>query len=1119
MSPLVVLASAGLVAAAAPDGLLGQAADLAGSAYHYRADLAPEQNPPEAWVLLMQYAGLPFDRPVDQTAPAIRQALCGLLWEEVRPVRRVDLVWPARGRRPAPEDLSLLYLDATDGQAHTWWNPRTAKPAEEPRITPDGRSWSFAIPVDTWGVVAAVAGETPAASFAVPEVRAYGPDTWKKLELEIEWGWEPERAALRYDGGVAAYDGVLSDVRPLEGDPGTRVSGSRAWRSAPAGGARRGVRLSLHYLGESRWRRVWPYHAQVEDVARTIVTVRTRSGGFSFLAADLEHGPILAPEYGFFVRALGPPQAAPAAAAPAIPHTLLQARMASILGNEDLQGWGDPASPWFAANVSERPASVQGITIPPRSVAMHPGADCDTCAGWQSPIDGRVALHARVAHAHPGGGDGLVWMIVREAANGPEVLARGSIDRGGEHAIGEAGLDDIAVKAGDTLALVLNRRGDHTCDSTVVELTIAERDAPARKWDLTTDVAGSVMAGNPHADGAGRPAVWSFYTVPSGVPATDEPPFDRASRAASAREFQRELTARGLTTVRQRTRAHAEQTWDGAVAALHPAEMLPPHPRPEFPPPMQVSVPDERLTAQWNLGAWHLLRHAVKRDDGTWWFNDFPFGILSSETYMILRSLDLVGLYQEATDGLDQWLSLPLQTQRQPGGWDSGNPALNVQPDRPFGHFSDGLGCLTNAVGPEGWGGHMDAAHAMGPGAIMFTLAEHFALTGDLDWLRKNAPRMQANAEWILRQRKLLGTVLPGGERLWSRGLQPAQVVTPDSMAMHMQFYETEAYYLLAVERMAGMLAQVDPAAGKRMAAEAETYRRDLRTAVERSILMTPVVPVRDGTYRSFIPFAPYVRGFASGAWGWRRCQGHVGALYWDTVQSADPLISPAGLLPPDDPRVQGHLDVLEDRLLLENEKVTVRSPRFEADRDWFAHASWQYQCGLERHANLHLLADDPACFLRSMLNQYAVDIMPGEYTFREHTTGGPPDKVYEEACFLERFRDMLVVEEGDALWLARAAPRAWFEQGRRISVRDAPTHFGAVAFETVSDVEHGSIAAKVELPARSATALLLRLRHPAAAPIKSVEVNGMAWREFDPRREVVRLAGLAGKVTVRAGY
>mgnify|MGYP000523636071 CR=1 FL=1 len=39
--------------------------------------------------------------------------------------------------------------------------------------------------------------------------------------------------------------------------------------------------------------------------------------------------------------------------------------------------------------------------------------------------------------------------------------------------------------------------------------------------------------------------------------------------------------------------------------------------------------------------------------------------------------------------------------------------------------------------------------------------------------------------------------------------------------------------------------------------------------------------------------------------------------------------------------------------------------------------------------------------------------LTPGEYTFREHTTGGPPDKIYEESCFLERFRNILVMEDG----------------------------------------------------------------------------------------------------------
>ena len=101
------------------------------------------------------------------------------------------------------------------------------------------------------------------------------------------------------------------------------------------------------------------------------------------------------------------------------------------------------------------------------------------------------------------------------------------------------------------------------------------------------------------------------------------------------------------------------------------------------------------------------------------------------------------------------------------------------------------------------------------------------------------------------------------------------------------------------------------------------------------------------------------------------------------------------------------------------------------------------YQPGLERHANIHLAADDAPNFLRSWLNQYAVQILPAEgYTFREHTTGGPPDKIFEEAAFLERFRDMLVMEDGENLWLARATPRAWLENGKKIVVKAHPTHF-----------------------------------------------------------------------------
>jgi hypothetical protein len=111
-------------------------------------------------------------------------------------------------------------------------------------------------------------------------------------------------------------------------------------------------------------------------------------------------------------------------------------------------------------------------------------------------------------------------------------------------------------------------------------------------------------------------------------------------------------------------------------------------------------------------------------------------------------------------------------------------------------------------------------------------------------------------------------------------------------------------------------------------------------------------------------------------------------------------------------------------------------------------------------------------------------------------------------------------MEDGDALWLARATPRAWLKQGKRIALRNAPTHFGTVAYEIVSDADNGEITATVEMPSRKAPkAVLLRFRHPEALPIKSVEVDGKPWKHFDNGREAIRLTGAKGKISVVAHY
>jgi hypothetical protein len=371
----------------------------------------------------------------------------------------------------------------------------------------------------------------------------------------------------------------------------------------------------------------------------------------------------------------------------------------------------------------------------------------------------------------------------------------------------------------------------------------------------------------------------------------------------------------------------------------------------------------------------------------------------------------------------------------------------------------------------------------------------------------------------MIRQRRTYLQDMPGRGRLWMHGLLPPHNIW-DSTNWRL-WYESNANYWLGLSHYAKAIVDLNAETGKKYAAESQAYAEDILAAVEKSFVLSPVIRVRDGTYRSFLPPTPYMRGPAS------RCiptsfgsPEHTPGLYPDVIRGGVHLVNMSGLLPATDPRAQGLVDVLEDRLLLEHHRLPMRTLGYNPAKHWFSHAGWYYQCGIERTANVHLQWDDVPNFLRSFYNQYAVDIVVGPYTFNEHTTRGPPDKSFEEAAFLERLRNLLVMEEGSRLWLLRAAPRAWLAQGQRITVKNLPTHFGLVEYEIVSDAEHGQIKATVKLPPRKMPKeVWLRLRHPQATAIKSVTVNGRPWPQFDPEKELVQLDGLQGTVQVLVAY
>jgi hypothetical protein len=228
-----------------------------------------------------------------------------------------------------------------------------------------------------------------------------------------------------------------------------------------------------------------------------------------------------------------------------------------------------------------------------------------------------------------------------------------------------------------------------------------------------------------------------------------------------------------------------------------------------------------------------------------------------------------------------------------------------------------------------------------------------------------------------------------------------------------------------------------------------------------------------------------------------------------------------------DDPRIAGHFEVLEDILLLDSRFAGRGLKRpFDADKDWFTWAGSGYQAGWEKTCACYLIMDDVPGFLRSLFNNAAKYTHlaggPAEYfNMGEHGRGGKDgEKSHTKAVFLSNVRNMLVMELGDALWLARATPRAWLEQGKKIVVKNAPTHFGTLAYEIVSDADNGMINASIEMPSRKEPKdVVLRFRHPKSAPITSVTVNGKPWTEFNREKETITLKGLTGQVAVTAQY
>jgi hypothetical protein len=184
-------------------------------------------------------------------------------------------------------------------------------------------------------------------------------------------------------------------------------------------------------------------------------------------------------------------------------------QLASAAGYDFIQGWGSHNTPLLLANSSDQHVRIPG-NMKPHSVAVHPSPALSAAVGWKSPIAGTIRIEGAVTHAHPECGNGVTWSLELRRGAVRRRLASGRAQGNQQAAVGP--LENIAVQQGDLISLLIGPRdGNHACDLTALDWKLIAAGDDGRAWDLCGDVAGNVLAGNPHSDRFGNDGVWHFY--------------------------------------------------------------------------------------------------------------------------------------------------------------------------------------------------------------------------------------------------------------------------------------------------------------------------------------------------------------------------------------------------------------------------------------------------------------------------------------------------------------------------------------------------------------------------------------------------------------------------------
>lgn len=413
-------------------------------------------------------------------------------------------------------------------------------------------------------------------------------------------------------------------------------------------------------------------------------------------------------------------------------------------------------------------------------------------------------------------------------------------------------------------------------------------------------------------------------------------------------------------------------------------------------------------------------------------------------------------------------------------------------------------------------------------GTVLWTLAKHYFYTRDASWLKETLPHMLKAIEWIERQRKQTQLLDIRGQKVLEYGLLPAGHLEDNGDWGY--WFAVNAYCVAGMVETAAVMKEINHPDAARIAAAAADYRDALRSSIRRSMELAPVVRMRDGTYSPYVPTRPYQRF---------RMFGPLRVQYYSRYHKPDlpcyrlsatreVLYGPMLMLnlqifDSSEPIANWILDDWEDNLTLSS-SGGFNVHGFTDDNLWFSQGGMVFQANLQNPIWAYLHRHETPAAIRSVYNAFVSCLYPNVNAFTEEYrewrhASGPFYKCPDEAKFVHRMRDMLVMESGDELWLAAGVPRRWLASREGIQVDSLNTIFGPVSYSLRAGETPGSLVAKITPPSRNAPERVwLYLRLPEGKEPHSIRAGDTEIR-FDAQQERILLPASTGPIEVHVNY